>query len=501
MTITQTGGVYRLEGTDNQCGGGRDQAAVQGLAFPNSDGTIGFGLTIVTAPGGAPVHVDAEIALATLSGTWRDSANGTGTFAFTSGPGSGGSPRPAPSSAIPTAIRLLNDGGFVAGGAQGAGVIPASGGGTRMMWHPAKAAFRAGYVGSEQWNEANVGLGSFASGLDTRASGHASAAVGSGTSASGPSSFAMGSGTFAVGTAAAVFGGSTVAYGPLSVAMGWKSEASGFASVAMGFDTRATKDHSLAMGEKTRATEINSTALGESTTASGKGSTAMGLSTTASGTNSLAIGVSSAATGRSSFAGGERAAAGDVAFGFGVEARADGPGSFALGTRAFTATDAVGSFAFADNSSTTPFGSLGPREFNARFAQGYQFYTNAAATLGAWLKKDATAWTVLSDVNVKQDFRELDGEDVLRRIAAMPVTEWSYRAQAPGVRHIGPTAQDFHAAFGLGNDRLGIETLDADGVALAGVKALEARSRALQSEVDALRQRLEALLSQQPRER
>jgi hypothetical protein len=67
---------------------------------------------------------------------------------------------------------------------------------------------------------------------------------------------------------------------------------------------------------------------------------------------------------------------------------------------------------------------------------------------------------------------------VLTRIAAMPVTEWSYKAQDAAIRHIGPTAQDFHAAFGLGEDPLRIGTLDADGVALAGVKALEARDGA-----------------------
>jgi hypothetical protein len=104
-------------------------------------------------------------------------------------------------------------------------------------------------------------------------------------------------------------------------------------------------------------------------------------------------------------------------------------------------------------------------------------------------------------VRTKHAFRTLDGEDVLSRIAAMPVTEWSYKAQEPGIRHIGPTAQDFHAAFGLGEDPLRIGTLDADGVALAAVRALEARTRALQEEVEALRLRLDTLLGATLRER
>jgi hypothetical protein len=66
---------------------------------------------------------------------------------------------------------------------------------------------------------------------------------------------------------------------------------------------------------------------------------------------------------------------------------------------------------------------------------------------------------------------------------------------------MGPTAQDFNAAFGLGDFPLRINTIDADGVALAGVNALEARTRALQDEVETLRRRLDALLATALRER
>ena len=84
----------------------------------------------------------------------------------------------------------------------------------------------------------------------------------------------------------------------------------------------------------------------------------------------------------------------------------------------------------------------------------------------------------------------------------MPVREWNYVSQDPGIRHLGPTAQDFRAAFGLGDFPLRINTTDADGVALAGVRALEARTRALQAEVEILRQRLDALsTASPPRER
>ena len=84
---------------------------------------------------------------------------------------------------------------------------------------------------------------------------------------------------------------------------------------------------------------------------------------------------------------------------------------------------------------------------------------------------------MLSDVNMKEHFSDLRRRGRARRMAAMPVREWSYKAQGAGIRHVGPTAQDFREAFGLGEAPLRISTIDADGVALAAVRALETRRR------------------------
>ena len=59
----------------------------------------------------------------------------------------------------------------------------------------------------------------------------------------------------------------------------------------------------------------------------------------------------------------------------------------------------------------------------------------------------------------------------------MSIREWNYKAQHATIRHVGPTAQDFHAAFGLGEDPLRISTIDADGIALAGRERPGARER------------------------
>jgi hypothetical protein len=101
LAVVQQGGQYQLDGVDDQCGAGQS-AAARGPAFQNPDLSIGFGLTVVTAPGGTAVHVDATIGLSTLSGTWRDSAGNTGTFTYSPGgivPGL--PPRPVPSGGLP----------------------------------------------------------------------------------------------------------------------------------------------------------------------------------------------------------------------------------------------------------------------------------------------------------------------------------------------------------------------------------------------------------------
>lgn len=91
VQVTRHADTYTLDGFDDQCGAGR-RAPVVGLATPNPDGTIGFGLSVVTAPGGAAVHVAATISLASLGGTWQDSSGRTGAFTF--GRPGGGTPRP-----------------------------------------------------------------------------------------------------------------------------------------------------------------------------------------------------------------------------------------------------------------------------------------------------------------------------------------------------------------------------------------------------------------------
>ena len=99
LTTSQDGAVYTFDGTDNQCGAST-VATARGLAVVNPNGTVGIGLTIVTSPGGLPVHVQGTIDLGTLGGPWADDHGNTGTLVFAPAAPSG-APRPLASAGIP----------------------------------------------------------------------------------------------------------------------------------------------------------------------------------------------------------------------------------------------------------------------------------------------------------------------------------------------------------------------------------------------------------------
>jgi hypothetical protein len=110
-------------------------------------------------------------------------------------------------------------------------------------------------------------------------------------------------------------------------------------------------------------------------------------------------------------------------------------------------------------------------------------------TNGTWT---ALAFTPTSDRAAKENFSSVNPRDVLEKVAALPLARWNYKA-APGAEHIGPVAQDFHAAFGLnGRDDKHIATVDADGVALAAIQGLNEKLEVRGQKSELRIQKLEA---------
>jgi flagellar capping protein FliD len=81
---------------------------------------------------------------------------------------------------------------------------------------------------------------------------------------------------------------------------------------------------------------------------------------------------------------------------------------------------------------------------------------------------------------------------MLEKVAVLPLSTWNYKSQDASIRHIGPMAQDFKAAFGVGETDTGITTVDADGVALAAIQGLNEKVESGKQKAESRMERLEA---------
>jgi trimeric autotransporter adhesin len=172
--------------------------------------------------------------------------------------------------------------------------------------------------------------------------------------------------------------------------------------------------------------------------------------------------------------------------------------SFAAGNRAKAVH--TGSFVWAD-SRAFDYYSTGNNTARFRCTSGFGITTgidgSGNETTGAYIAGGSGTWTSVCDRNSKTNFAPVDARAVLEGVLGLPIRTWNYKPQDASVRHIGPVAQDFRAAFGLGDGDTHIAVVDADGVALAAIQGLnqklEDRSRQLEAENAELKQRLEAL--------
>lgn len=326
-------------------------------------------------------------------------------------------------------FRVDSAGGVIALGQIGYGIIPASGAGWRMMWHPFKVAFRAGYADAgNQFDESNIGFYSWAGGALSKAAGNYAFAMGNQNNAEAQCAVAIGSGNN-------VFGNATDGFGTCGVALGLNNDVKDQAGVALGQNNWSDGDAAVAIGYTTTA---------------------------------------------------------------------DADYSMAFGYRAST-NGHTGAKVFGDASTTDSIEAVANNEFAVRAAGGYRFRTNATLTTGCNLPAGSGVWSCSSSRFIKENFRVLDGEDVLKRLRYVPVTEWNYITEPTKARHIGPMAQDWKKAFELGTEDTEIGLLDANGVAIAGVQALDARTVTLKAqmrekdkqiaELEARLARLEALLA------
>jgi hypothetical protein len=309
-------------------------------------------------------------------------------------------------------------------------------------------------------------------------------------------------------------GHSTTASGADSTAMGYASTASGAMSVAMGNNSVASGHSAVAMGAFNKAAGDGSTALGSNSFATGSSATAIGELTEASAMNSFATGSRAKATHMGAFVWADASSFDDFV--------STSPNEFALRARGGMRVEGGSSYGIALNPADRPLITRGHDPFTSGNNSGagrwglfmephtlvagipaianktFRVWSyNADSTMNRELLRvdqagsvTATTFNPTSDRDAKENFSGIDPQAVLEKVAALPISRWNFK-QDPAAEHLGPMAQDFHEAFGLGTDNKHIATVDADGVALAAIQGLnrklEEKNAALEREVAGLK--------------
>ncbi len=188
--------------------------------------------------------------------------------------------------------------------------------------------------------------------------------------------------------------------------------------------------------------------------------------------------------GRSSFA--ASGSTGAVALGYGASATTN---SAAIGYN--TQANTVNTMAFGNSSVTCWVFGRTSSVAGTAICVG----TNASNGNGAYLTQGGV-WTNTSDKNKKENFKSLNGKDIISKINQLKITRWNYIGEDPSIQHIGPMAQDFYRLFQLGNDDKSISTIDPAGVALIAIQELDKKDKELENkiaEIEKLRQEVEEL--------
>jgi hypothetical protein len=428
-------------------GGGWDGATVLGNQAFGSASTIGGGISNTVSNYAATVAGGqgnkASNAHSTVSGGYFNLADGWnatvagGTFNHASGSGA--------------AIGGGGWDGITQSGNRALGIASTIGGGLGNVIS-ATAAYAA--IGGGNGNVISGTTGTIGGGGHNQA-GNGSATVGGGSYniANGP--------------------GATIGGGGWDGTTNYGNQAPGMAATVSGGISNTASSYAGAIGggfDNIASAQYDTVGGGTGNRTNGPYATVPGGSSNqALGTNSFAAGVSATAAHNGAFVW----------------------SCFACGATTSSAANqfvinAKGGIYLGDGSTSGPSGPFGGTNLISTSV-------GARLTLGG-------LWTDVSDRSAKTDFASLDGRQVFNTLMGLPVQTWRYKVEEPGTRHMGPTAQDFFAAFSIGNDNTHLAALDTSGVALAAIQGLgqvaqdqAAQIKAQQTQIDDLQARLEAL--------
>ena len=140
--------------------------------------------------------------------------------------------------------------------------------------------------------------------------------------------------------------------------------------------------------------------------------------------------------------------------------------------------------------------------FNIRSTGGCYIVTGVGAdgtiSSGTFITASSGGWQNLSDRSTKTNFTPVEPQEILDELAKMPIMKWNYNGQPEANCHLGPTAQDFNAAFGFGAGegmagKQFLSSMDVDGVALAAIQGLNEKLEQTRAENAEMKQQLAEL--------
>jgi len=367
------------------------------------------------------------------------------------------------------------------------------------------AEYEGASVGGGVNNHARGSYANISGGLLNTTGGRAAAAIGGGYGnyAGDTSTVAGGSGNRALGVGSAIGGGvsNTADTSYATVGGGDRNDAQGAYSFVGGGRGNSADNifATVGGGEENRAGGYNAVVAGGYTNSAGGPNAVVGGGTA----NNADSAAGTVAGGAYNHADGTLAAVGGGFSNYataycatvpgGEHSRAGGKWSLAAGR--FARARHISSFVWSDSAGLARDSvySTGSNQFRVRARGGTWFFSNAGMTTGAYLAAGSNSWASVCDSANKTDFRPVDGREVLDRLAGMPVRYYRMKDQDDGTRHIGPVAQDFAAAFGVGETSTAINLSDMDGVTLAAIQALYEDNRQLRQEVEELKARLDVM--------
>jgi Chaperone of endosialidase/YadA head domain repeat (2 copies) len=281
----------------------------------------------------------------------------------------------------------------------------------------------------------------------------------------------------------------------------WDDVNVGFFSWAGGSNSTAAGLYSFAFGDTNQARSTSSIAFGSGNEVKGAAGFSAGAGNRVCDTYGVAFGNNAKSGGP--FINGKCDpdsfnVRGLAAVAIGYNVSADQDHSFALGKFA-SSNGFSGGFIWGDGSATSSvqtFKAITNNEFAARASGGFRFRTNLAGTTGCNLPAGSGVFNCTSSRATKENFRLINGADVLSRLSGIEVSSWNYISEGKNVRHVGPMAEDFFNAFQLGTGNTSIGMQDLTGVSLAAIKELDQRTNELRqktAEVEQLREQVNDL--------